>query len=247
MTDQQSIAHDLVLAATRIAILTGAGMSAESGVPTFRQAPAGLWEQFDPEQLATPDGWRRDPALVWGWYLWRMALVRAAQPNAGHIALAKAADARDLRVVTQNVDDLHERAGSRGVTHLHGSLFAYRCFACARLHEGVEIPPAADAPLRVEPPRCAHCGGRIRPGVVWFGEMLPRAEYNKAIDEATHCDLMLVVGTSGMVNPAASLPPLAKHNGAKVIEINPDMTELSSQADISLRASAATVLPALLR
>ena len=157
----------LVRNANRIVVLSGAGMSAESGVPTFRQAQDGLWSRYDAAQLATPEAWRRDPALVWGWYLWRMALVRAALPNAGHEALAAAARGRDLRIVTQNVDDLHERAGSDGVIHLHGGLFEHRCFACARAHGEIAIPDAATAPLRVEPPRCAHCGGRVRPA--WSG------------------------------------------------------------------------------
>lgn len=178
-------ARKLVRDATCIVVLSGAGMSAESGVPTFRQALDGLWSRYEPEQLATPEAWRSDPALVWGWYRWRMALVRAASPNAGHFALAAIASTRDLRVVTQNVDDLHERAGSRGVIHLHGELFAHRCSACARAHEEVDVAEAGSAPLRAEPPRCAHCGGRIRHRVVWFGECLPQAACRAAERVAT--------------------------------------------------------------
>lgn len=203
-----------------IVILTGAGMSAESGIPTFRQASRGLWAEYSPERLATPEAWRADPALVWGWYLWRMALVRAAAPNAGHEALAMAAKTRAIRIVTQNVDDLHERAGSGDVLHLHGGLFAHRCFACARPHGEVTIPDSATTPMRVEPPRCTHCGGRIRPGVVWFGENLPEAAFTQAVAAAAACDLMLVVGTSGIVHPAAELPFIAREAGAAVVEIN---------------------------
>ena len=234
--------------ATKVVVLTGAGMSAESGIPTFRQTPKGLWAQYSPEKLATPEAWLADPALVWGWYLWRMALVRAAQPNAGHMALAKAMQDRPVfRVVTQNVDDLHERAGSADVLHLHGGLFAHRCAVCGKPHPDVEIPEAAAAPLRVEPPRCVDCGGRIRPGVVWFGEDLPVNAFLQASTVASECDVMLVVGTSGIVHPAAQLPMVAKDRDAFVIEINPVQTELSRVANVRLRGSAAEILPALLR
>ena len=246
MSEDIGIARRIVRDAKRIVVLTGAGMSAESGVPTFRQALDGLWSQYDPEQLATPEAWRRDPALVWGWYLWRMALVRAAQPNAGHLALAVAASTRDLRIVTQNVDDLHERAGSSEVVHLHGGLFAHRCFACARAHAAFDIPAADAAPLRVEPPRCVHCGGRVRPGVVWFGEDLPQAAYRTAADAAAQCDLMLVVGTSGLVHPAAGLPAIAKRAGALLVEVNPVATGLSPLMDACVRSGAAVALPRVL-
>lgn len=239
-------AKSLLHSASDVAVLTGAGMSAESGIPTFRQAVDSLWATYSLEELATPRAWRRDPALVWGWYLWRMARVRAALPNAGHRALAKAAAKRELHVITQNVDDLHERAGSRGVVHLHGSLFAHRCFACARPHADVVIPDAASAPLRVEPPRCAHCGGRVRPGVVWFGESLPREAWEVAADTAKECDLMLVIGTSGIVHPAAMLPGIARQAGAKIVEINPVSTELVD-ANVTIRGTAANMLPQLVR
>ena len=238
-------ARRLVQSRSNIVILTGAGMSAESGIPTFRQTPRGLWAECSPERLATPEAWQADPALVWGWYLWRMALVRAAAPNAGHAALAMAAKTRAIRIVTQNVDDLHERAGSDDVLHLHGSLLAHRCFACARPHTEVSIPDSATTPMRVDPPRCVHCGGRIRPGVVWFGENLPEAAFTKAVASAAACDLMLVVGTSGIVHPAAGLPAVAKEAGAAVVEINPLETELSAVAHVCVRGSAATVLPAV--
>lgn len=226
-------------------MLSGAGMSAESGIPTFRGAQNGLWSRFDPEDLATADAFRRDKALVWGWYVWRMAFARAANPHAGHMALAKLGSIKpDLAIITQNVDDLHERAGSWQVLHLHGSLFAPRCFACARPFEGFEIPESV-ADLRLEPPRCTHCGGYVRPGVVWFGESVTREAWKAAEAHARQCDLMVVVGTSGVVHPAALLPAIAKESGARVVEINPISSAVSGNADLAWRSSAAIALPAL--
>ena len=228
-----------------VVVLTGAGMSAESGIPTFRDAQNGLWSQFDPEDLATAQAFRHDKALVWGWYVWRMAMVRAAQPHAGHRALSELATIKpSLSIVTQNVDDLHERAGAGNVVHLHGSLFASRCFACGRLHEDVHLPPEAvlKPSLRLMPPRCAHCDGYVRPGVVWFGEPLPQLAWRKAERCATECDLLNAIGTSGLVFPAASLPGVARHRGAKVVEINPIRTPLSDQVDLSLRSTAGEAL-----
>jgi NAD-dependent deacetylase len=238
-------ARDFVRESRTITVLTGAGMSAESGIPTFRQAQTGLWAQYSPAILASPEGWRRDPGVVWGWYLWRMAGVRAAQPNAGHRALAEAAKTRDITLVTQNVDDLHERAGSRDVLHLHGELFAHRCFACARPFGDVTLPDISTEPAPVEPPRCSHCQGRIRPGVVWFGEDLPAGPYRAAVKASESCDLMLVIGTAGVVYPAAGLPAIAKQRGARIVEINPEQTELSPLADVCLRGGAAEVVPGL--
>lgn len=235
--------------ARAIVVLSGAGLSAESGIPTFRGADGGLWSDFDPAQLATADAWRADPALVWGWYLWRMAQVRRAQPHAGYHALARLQQrSPSLRIVTQNVDDLHERAGMREVIHLHGDLFAHRCFSCDQLHGELVIPDAiaSNPSLRVAPPECANCGGQIRPGVVWFGESLPHEAWAEAEALAHACDLMLVIGTSGVVYPAAALPGIAKRAGASVIEINPEQTELSATADVHLRMSAASGLAACL-
>lgn len=232
-------------AARNVVVLTGAGMSAESGIPTFRDAQNGLWSQFDPEDLATARAYKQDKALVWGWYVWRMAMVRAARPNAGHLALAELAAIKPgLSIITQNVDDLHERAGSQNVVHLHGSLFASRCFACGRPHdEGYMPPDAAQQPsLRLMPPRCTHCGGYVRPGVVWFGEPLPQLAWRKAERRVTECDLVICVGTSGIVFPAASLPGVAKAHGAKMVEINPVHTQLSDQADLSWRSTAGEAL-----
>ena len=231
-----------------IVVLTGAGMSAESGIPTFRDAQNGLWSQFDPTQLASAEAYREDKALVWGWYVWRMAMVWRAQPHAGHRVLAQLAVLKPgTTVVTQNVDDLHERAGSSGVIHLHGSLFASRCFACARPCGDIAIPAeAAEQPsLRLSPPRCVYCGGYVRPGVVWFGERMPQGPWKQAVESVLHCDLLIAVGTSGVVYPAASLPAMAKAAGARVLEINPVATELSERADLTWRTTAAEGLPAL--
>lgn len=236
-------------AAKSVVVLTGAGMSAESGIPTFRDAQNGLWSRFDPEDLATARAYQQDKALVWGWYVWRMATVRAAQPHAGHLALAELAAIKpSLSIVSQNVDDLHERAGSKEVIHLHGSLFASHCFACGRPHDDVCLPPeAAQKPsLRLMPPRCSHCGGYVRPGVVWFGETLPKLAWRRAERWVTDCDLLVAIGTSGIVFPAASLPSVARHRGTKVVETNPVRTQLSDQVDLSWRSTAGEALSGLL-
>jgi NAD-dependent deacetylase len=238
---------DAARAARRVAVVSGAGMSAESGVPTFRDAQTGLWERYAAEDLATPEAWERDRAFVWAWYLWRLGLVRRAQPNAGHVAIAEWArlpGAPEIDVVTQNVDDLHERAGSRDVIHLHGSLAAFRCERCHAAYEGV-VEPLEEEVDHVEPPRCRVCGAAVRPGVVWFGEMLPVDEWERAVEVAERCDLLLVVGTSGLVHPAAGLPFTALGSGATVIEVNPDETAISDFVHYSWRATAAEALPAL--
>nr|WP_245673001.1 NAD-dependent deacylase [Aldersonia kunmingensis] len=218
-------------------------MSAESGVPTFRDAQTGLWARVDPADLATPHAWESDPALVWAWYQWRAGLVRRAQPNDGHFALARWAAHADVRVVTQNVDDLHERAGSEVASHLHGSLFAPRCSECGTPADSVE--PLDDPVERLDPPDCDRCGGLIRPGAVWFGEAMPSEPLERAMECAQTCDLMLVVGTSGVVYPAAGLPGLAREAGATVVEINPEPTGISEQADHVWRTTAAVGLELL--
>ncbi|MGE0801158.1 MAG: NAD-dependent deacetylase, partial [Lautropia sp.] len=249
MTTSPSPAADLLrllAPAARIAVLTGAGMSAESGIPTFRGARNGLWARFDPQTLATPEAYRDDRALVWGWYCWRTALVEQARPHAGHRALAALEQSRPgVVVVTQNVDDLHERAGSRDVVHLHGSLFAPRCFDCGRPHpHAAALPDAAQAPaLRVAPPACTHCGGPIRPGVVWFGEALPQAAWRRAEAALETCDALLVVGTSGVVHPAAGLPELARRHGKPVVEINPQPSALTPDVEAWWQTTAAEGLP----
>jgi NAD-dependent deacetylase len=247
--------------ARSVAVLTGAGMSAESGIPTFRGGDNSLWRDFDPETLATPEGFRRDPALVWAWYHWRTGLVAQAQPHVGHRALAQL-EARlpALDVITQNVDNLHERAGSRRVVHLHGSMFALRCFACARPHDETTATSKttasatdatfasanAEPTLRLEPPRCDHCGGRIRPGVVWFGEALPDAPWQQSLRNVREAELLLVVGTAGVVQPAASLVMEARQAGAFVVEINPAGTEQTRLANLAWRATAADALGAVI-
>jgi NAD-dependent deacetylase len=235
----------------RLAFLTGAGMSAESGVPTFRDALTGLWSRFDAEQLATEAAFRRDPALVWGWYRWRAALVQRVQPNPGHRAIAALADDHAVRVVTQNVDDLHERAGMPGVVHLHGSLFATRCIHCGVHADGTPDPILRDAALipadggHEAPPRCAHCAGALRPGVVWFGEALPARPWDQAVAAITACELLVVVGTSGLVHPAAALPAMARDADVRVLEINPVATPLTAIAHASWRTTASTGLARL--
>jgi len=238
-------AADALRHARRVVVFTGAGISAESGVPTFRDALTGLWERYDPGELATPQAFRADPDLVWGWYEWRRALVLRAQPNAGHVAVA-AIEARvpDAVVVTQNVDDLHERAGSSAPVRLHGSLFAPRCSACDAPVPGGGTTHAVEGE-RLAPPQCAGCGGLVRPGVVWFGESLPEDALAAAVEAATQCDVLLTVGTAGVVYPAAEIPQLASRHGATVIQVNPQPTPLDPVASVNLRGTAATVLPEL--
>jgi len=221
--------------ARRVVALTGAGMSAESGVPTFRDAQTGLWAQFDPAELATPQAFRRGPRRVWQWYAWRRELIGRAAPNAGHQALAQWGAAARVSVVTQNVDGLHQQAGSAEVIELHGNLCRSVCSAgCGVQHEG-------DG----EPPPCPRCGAPLRPDVVWFGEMLPESALESAMAAVQEADLVLSVGSSTQVQPAAELPFLALRNGCPVVEVNPESTPLSAQAHWSLRGTAAGVLPRL--
>jgi NAD-dependent deacetylase len=224
-----------------VLVLTGAGVSAESGIATFREAQSGLWSRYDPETLASAEGFARNPGLVWRWYMDRFGGAVHAQPNAGHSALARleTLDAT-LTLVTQNVDDLHERAGSSRVLHLHGSLGEFRCSNCARPHLLADAERYAP-----EPPRCATCHGYVRPGVVWFGELLPEDVLEGAWQAARRCDLCLVVGTSGVVYPAAALPEMAQRSGALVVEVNTERSELSPRADIVLIGRSGQVLPAL--
>ena len=255
-------ARELARSARRVVVLSGAGMSAESGVPTFRDAQTGLWERYSPEQLATEDAWLADPDLVWSWYQWRARLVRSCAPNEGHRAVAAwqrslsaATPAGSLLVSTQNVDDLHERAGADVLAHLHGSLFEYRCAECGApaehdpgtAEEGMAGADAdLEALLRSSPPPCPACqDGRLRPGIVWFGEMLPEQALEQTYAALEACDLAVVVGTSAVVQPAASLPYVALGAGAAVVEVNPETTEFSTAATVRVPGTAATVLPAL--
>ena len=229
-------------------MFTGAGVSAESGIPTFRDALTGLWERFDAEDLATPEAFRRDKELVWGWYEWRRMQVLGALPNPAHVAIAELARlVPRLTVVTQNVDDLHERAGSVDVLHLHGSLHSPRCFACGRAHIlPLEIPQEPKGGRRLRPPLCTHCGGSVRPGVVWFGESLPAHVLATAFAAARACDLLFAIGTSGLVQPAARIPVLAIQAGAKVMQVNPTATALDEECTWTLRGAAGAVMPGLL-
>lgn len=230
--------------AASVCVLTGAGMSAESGIPTFRDALTGLWARFDPMRLASEEGFRADPGLVWDWYAERREGVRAALPNAGHHALAGFARRHPgrLTVVTQNVDDLHQRAGNVDTIRLHGDILADRWLRpCPR---GRGCDPAGAVPDR--PPHCEACGNQVRPGVVWFGEMLPATALDAAEQAARTCQLMLVVGTSGAVWPAAGLAGTARRAGAFVVIVNPHPSEIDGEADVVLRGTSAQTLPALL-
>jgi len=251
--------------AGHIVVFTGAGVSAESGIPTFRDALTGLWARFDAMALATPEAFMADPALVWGWYEWRRLAARRALPNPAHRAIAELAwrlgerGAR-LTLVTQNVDDLHERAGSPAVLHLHGGLHQPRCFDCAQpFTPPAEAAAVADrsAPTgwsaqtleadgqRLEPPPCPACGGLIRPGVVWFGESLPTDALSAAFDAAERCDLLISVGTSGVVEPAASIPRVAAQAGAWVLHVNPQPVPARGHRTVQLSGAAGEVLPRL--
>jgi len=234
-------------AATRVVVFTGAGVSAESGIPTFRDKQTGLWEKFDASELATPDAFERDPPLVWGWYEWRRALVRNAEPNAGHRAIAAMeTHVPQFTLVTQNVDDLHERAGSTEVIHLHGELSKPYCEACHQPYSQVEgIPNSPPGGARMEPPRCGSCGAKIRPGVVWFGEPLPQDQWTAAREAAWHCDFFICCGTSALVQPAASLVGIAIDAGATTVQVNPNPTDLDTSVTVAIRGPSGTVLPQL--
>jgi len=222
----------------RVAVLTGAGISAESGIPTFR-GEAGLWKKFRPEELANFDAFMANPELVWEWYRFRRDIVRKSKPNAGHRALATwEQNVESFTLITQNVDGLHERAGSANMIELHGNLERDRCLDCGRIDRSAEWSAA-------ELPQCS-CGGRLRPDVVWFGEMLPEGAMDRAVEAAWSSDLFLTVGTSAVVQPAASLPFAAKRQGALLVEVNPEPTPVSEYADFALYGMAGEVLPTLL-
>jgi NAD-dependent deacetylase len=226
--------------ARRVVALTGAGISAESGIPTFRDAQTGLWARFRPEELATPDAFRRGPRLVWDWYEWRRGLVSQAGPNPGHRALARLETlVPEFTLVTQNVDGLHQRAGSRRVVELHGNIHRNKCFA-----EGMAVNEWSDTGER--PPRCPRCGAHLRPDVVWFGETLPAQALAEADAAARECEALLSIGTSAAVFPAAQLPLTALESGAMVIEVNKDPTPLTAVATFSLLGQAGELLPRLL-
>jgi NAD-dependent deacetylase len=241
MADDQLL--QCLRSADHIAVLTGAGISAESGIPTFRDAMTGLWSKFDPEDLATPEAFARNPQLVSRWYDERRCIVARCTPNAGHFALAQLqrrvlCENRRFTLVTQNVDQLHQAAGSTNVIELHGTLWFWRCVDCG--NEAEERGPAFDA----YPPRCS-CGGQRRPGVVWFGEELPPQSLLRARQAAASCNLLLSVGTSSVVYPAAGLIDLAMRHGAALCEINPEETSYSNRAQWFLRTTSGNALPSL--
>jgi NAD-dependent deacetylase len=221
--------------AESVVALTGAGVSAESGVPTFRDAQTGLWAQYRAEDLATPEAFARQPGVVWDWYAYRRKLVAQVQPNPAHRALAALEDrVPAVTIITQNVDGLHQRAGSSRVVELHGNIARVRCANCGRLAASWTEPPV--------PPRCPACDGPLRPDVVWFGELLPRQALAEATAALQSCDVLLVVGTSALVEPAASLPLLAIRRGALVVEINPAPTPLTPLVTASLRGPAGVLV-----
>ena len=230
---------EALLAALRdsrhVCVLTGAGVSAESGVPTFREAQDGLWADHDPLQLATPEGFLSDPELVWSWYRWRRELVAEVEPNPAHLGLAELAElVPRLTLVTQNVDCLHQRAGSTDVIEFHGNLFADLCF-----DERRAVDCDADDPA----PTCPSCGALVRPGVVWFGEAIPEDALDLSFAAASDCDVFLSVGTSSLVYPAAGLADIARQNGAVTIEINPEPSR--NDFDFVLENKAGAAIPAL--
>ncbi|HTD66759.1 MAG TPA: NAD-dependent deacylase [Candidatus Limnocylindria bacterium] len=227
--------------AQRVTVLTGAGVSAESGVPTFRDAQTGLWANFKPEQLATPGAFRQDPKLVWEWYAWRREKLHTVEPNPGHKALvALARRYPEFTLITQNVDGLHQRAGSKRVIELHGNITRTKCF-----DENIVVPEWTET--GEVPPRCPQCRGHLRPDVVWFGEELPDEAINEATRASGACDVFLSIGTSSVVYPAARLSEVALRSGATVVEINSDETPLTRNATFSLRGASGMVLPELLR
>lgn len=246
MTDEsriQQAAHSLKNSQFG-AVLTGAGVSKESGVPTFRDALDGLWAKYNPEELATPMAFQRNPKLVWDWYTYRRELVGGAQPNPGHYALAQLEQhVPAVLVITQNVDNLHEQAGSSNIIHLHGNIAQNKCFNNCKGKPTLIDITTLDYDKENGPPACPHCGGHVRPNVVWFHEILPELELSQAIESSQRADVMLVVGTSGLVHPAARLPALAKQSGATIIEVNPDYSMITRLADIKLDAPSGEMLP----
>jgi len=227
--------------AERLAVLTGAGVSQESGLRTFRDAQTGLWALYKPEDLASPQAFARDPKLVWDWYAWRREALKGVRPNAGHYALVELEKKiPEFTLITQNVDGLHRMAGSRNILELHGNIQHVRCSECGTFTETWE-----DEGESV--PRCGECGGLLRPDVVWFGEPLPRQELEAAVTAARSCQVFFSIGTSGVVQPAASLAFAAHNKGALVVEINAEPTPLTPKTDYVFHGRSGEVLPALLR
>jgi NAD-dependent deacetylase len=242
MDTRLATAARAVARSVRLVVFTGAGVSRESGIPTFRDPEEGLWAKYDPMQLATPEAYLRDPLLVWTWYEHRFDMTSAARPNPGHAAIAELEQVLPrVSVVTQNVDGLHQRAGSSDVIELHGSMHRFKCVQGR--HTGFSFDDFAGQEQK--PPRCPRCGDLLRPEVVWFGEALPPEAIGRAQQLSASCDVMLVVGTSGVVFPAAAIPLIAGEAGAVVIDVNPEKDALAARADIFLRGPGGRVLPEL--
>jgi NAD-dependent deacetylase len=240
-TDPETIikARSMIDCAKNIVVLTGAGISSESGVPTFR-GKDGLWKNYRPEELATPEAFQAHPKIVWEWYDWRRGLISQKKSNPGHIALAELEKLRNLTLITQNVDGLHQQAGSRNVLELHGNIWRLRCTACSRSYEDRTHP-------LTWPPLCGYCRGLLRPDVVWFGEALKPEVIEHGLRSVIEADVMLVIGTSAQVQPAASLAWRARRLGVFVIEINIEETPLTDQADMVITGCSGQVLPFLVR
>ena len=219
--------------------MTGAGISKESGIPTFREAQVGLWAQYNPEELATPEAFQKNPALVWEWYTWRRALIANSNPNEGHLALVEMeAHIPYFTLITQNVDGLHKRAGSRNVLEIHGNIMRSKCF-----EENTFVREATQE--RARPPTCPTCGSYMRPDVVWFGEALPPNILTAAWEAAEQAEVFLSVGTSAIVQPVASLPGVSKRAGATLVEVNTEETPISHMATYQFRGPAGMILPEL--
>lgn len=230
-----------LLSADSCVVLTGAGVSAESGVPTFRDAVNGTWSRFNVEEFGTPDAFKRDPKKVWEWYEYRRMQASDIKPNPGHYAFAQLEKIfPEFWLITQNVDGLHKKAGSKNILALHGDIYKNKCF-----EEDIYIEDLPESDEK--PPRCPNCGGYIRPAVVWFHEPLPEQEIKKAIEKTSDCDVFIVAGTSAVVYPAAELPIIAKRNGAYVIEVNLEQTPISDQLDITILGKTGEVMPELVR
>jgi NAD-dependent deacetylase len=237
-------AADLINASSQIVVLTGAGVSKESGVPTFRDALDGLWSQYDPMKLATPTAFEANPKLVWDWYQFRRRMMGKAQPNAGHYALADLETrCSDMLLITQNVDDLHEQAGNKNIIHLHGNISRNKCFYDCQGNPTLVDISKIEWDLESGPPPCPHCGRWVRPDVVWFTEQLPGREVRAAENASAACDLMIVVGTSGLVTPAAALPHFAKRSRAMLIEVNPAYSMITRIANVVLQGPSGEILP----
>ena len=239
MVNQELIlnAKEIIENSKNITVLTGAGISAESGIPTFRGSD-GMWKNLNPQDIATPEAYRNDPKLVWEWYDWRRRIIDKAAPNHGHLALAEIERQKDkFTLITQNIDGLHQVAGSQNIIELHGNIWETRCEQCGFISKNYEVP------LPQLPPKCSKCSENARPNVVWFGEIIPMELIDAALLSIEEADLMMIIGTSGVVEPAASMGLLAKQSDKKVLEINLDETPNTSIYDISIQAKSGAVLP----